>query len=340
LGLATTRLDRLVARVLSNPWLALGLLAGGIVSSVLIGAAIYGRGRGLGLDFNVFWRAGHTPLDHIYDANPFDPFIYPPPALFWVRPIGQLPFWPALLLWWAISLSAYGYAARSGTWLLFASPVVVQCLIFGQTSLLLAAVALMAARSTGAIRGALLGAVFSTKPQLVILAPLVLLSRKDWAGLSGLVAIGVFELAASVIVFGVDAWIDWFNALEPFKRTVEGQDLWGVMITPYAYAMRLGISPWPFFAAGGLFAVVAAVRSKRTDLVELTCVTSLLATPYAVANDLAVVLPFALARLLGGGTAGKPSAALIYASAFPPIALAVGALQQTGQRLRGVKPTS
>jgi hypothetical protein len=334
LGLAI-KVDRLVARVLRNPWLALGLIAGGIVSSVLIGAAVYGRGRGLGLDFNVFWRAGHTPLDHIYDANPFDPFIYPPPSLFWVRPIGQLPFWPALLLWWTLSLSAYGYAARSGTWLLFASPVVVQCLIFGQTSLLLASIVLMAARSTGAARGALLGAIFSTKPQLVILAPLVLFARKDWAGLAGLIAAGLFELAASVVVFGLGAWIDWFNALAPFKRTVEGQDLWGVMITPFAYAMRLGINPWPVFAAGGLFALLAAVRSKRTDPVELACMTSLLATPYAVANDLAPLLPFAMVRLLDVKAKGKPGAALIYASAFPPVALIIGVCQPTSHRLRG-----
>jgi hypothetical protein len=323
--------DQLIARILRNPWLALALIAGGIVSAVLIGAAIYGRGRGLGLDFNVFWRAGHTPLRHIYDANPFDPFIYPPPSLFWVRPIGQLPFWPALLLWWVLSLSAYGYAAQAKTWLLFASPVVVQCLIFGQTSLLLAAVALMAARNTGVARGALLGAIFSTKPQLVILAPLVLLARHDWKGLSGLIAVGLFEVAISVLVFGPSAWIDWANALEPFRRTVEGQDLWGVMITPFAYAMRLGINPWPIFAAGGLFAIFAAVRSKRSDPVELACMTSLLATPYAVANDLAPLLPFAMARLLKGPAKEKPWAALIYASAFPPIALIVGAWQFNAQ---------
>jgi len=302
---------------------------------VLIGAAIYGRGRGLGLDFNVFWRAGHTPLPHVYDANPFDPFIYPPPSLFWVRPIGQLPFWPALLLWWALSLSAYGYAARSNTWLLFASPVVIQCLIFGQTSLLLAAVALMAARCTGAARGALLGAIFSTKPQLVILAPLVLLARRDWAGLAGLVAAGIAELALSIVVFGTGAWLAWVNALVPFRRTVEGVDLWGVMITPFAYAMRLGINPWPVFGVGVLFALFTAVKSKRSDPVELACLTSLLATPYAVANDLAPLLPFAVNRLLAADAKGKPWAALIYASAFPPVALAAGALQFMTKRAKG-----
>lgn len=311
--------------ILDNPLLAIAVVCGVFTSLVLIGAAIYGRGHGLGLDFNVFWRAGHTPLGQIYAPNPFDPFIYPPPSLLWVLPIGQLPFWPALLLWWALSLSTYGYAARSNTWLLFASPIVIQCLIFGQTSLVLAAVALVAARREGWKRGALLGLVFSTKPQLVLLAPLVLVARKDWRGLGGLVAVGVAEVAISAILFGPHIWVDWFNALAPFRATVERNDLWGVMITPFAYAMRAGINPWPVFVIGVALALFTAVRSKG-DLVETACLTSLLATPYAVANDLAVLLPFAIARLTERDIIGKSWAVLIYTTALAPIALALGAI--------------
>lgn len=319
--------DRAVKRSLDDPLLAIAIVCGLFTSAVLIGAAIYGKGHGLGVDFNVFWRAGHTPLGQIYAPNPFDPFIYPPPSLLWVIPIGQLPFWPALLLWWGLSLSTYGYAVRSSTWLLFASPIVIQCLIFGQTSLVLAAFALFAARQEGWKRGALLGLIFSTKPQLVILAPLVLLARRDWTGLLGLVAVGLAEVIVSAALFGPQMWLDWASAFPAFRETVANNDLWGVMVTPFAYAMRVGINPWPVFIAGASLAVIAAIRSKNSNPVELACLCSLLATPYAVANDLAVLLPFAICRLLDREATGKPWAAIIYSTAFPPVALAWGAIQ-------------
>ena len=227
-----------------RPWLAAAVLCGSLVSIGLVWAT--SRGGGIGLDFAVFWRAARTT--NVYSPNPFDPFVYPPTTLLWLKPLCWLSFWPAFILWSLVSLVAYMAAARK--WLLLGSPVVIQCLVFGQTSMILAAGILVAARSEGVVMGVILGLVFSLKPQLLVTAPLVLLLRRQWRSLSGFLIGAVVSVAFSVILFGPHVWLEWAGSIPAFRRVLESRDLWWVMITPYSVGMRLGVSPWPFLLMG------------------------------------------------------------------------------------------
>jgi hypothetical protein len=313
----------LPARMLRNPWLALAIVAGGVASLVLVAQIVYAQGGRLGTDFRVFWLAARAPLSTVYVPDPRAPFVYPPSALPWFKPLLLLAFWPSFIAWSIAGLTVYLLAARA-SWLLVISPVVVQCVVFGQTALLLGAVVLLAARKSGFIRGALIGAVFAIKPQLVALAPLVFALRRDWHDVIGFGAALTAMIALSLALFGPGMWVDWVHALPAFREVISHQRIWGLVVTPFSYAVQLGINPWPVFALCLVVATAAIWYSREREPVEIICLTSLLATPYAGGSDLAALLPFAFRRLIDAREPLKVWAALIYASGFTPIAVVLG----------------
>jgi hypothetical protein len=288
--------------------MVLALVCAAIVSAALVFATVYGHG--VAADFGALWRAART--DRPYAPDDFAPFAYPPPALLWIKPFGLLPFWPAAVLWSVLSLCCYVAVTRRP--LLAVSPAAVQCLLFGQTSMLVAALIL-----SPRMRGFLIGVAMTLKPQLLFLAPLVFAVRSDWRTLASMACGAALSVAASVLLFGVHSWTDWLGALPHFGNVVAERNLWWVTITPYGTAMRFGLNPWPFWAAGAAVALYAAVRS-RADPVFVSVLASLLASPYAVAHDLVALLPFCLAKLERDGN-HKPFAALVFSAAFAPLGL-------------------
>jgi hypothetical protein len=240
-----------------------------------------------------------------------------------LRGLALLPFWPAFVAWSIGGLILYWRAARTSP-LLLVSPVIAQCFIFGQTAILLGAVVNMAARAQPIMRGAMLGCVFAIKPQVVVFAPLVFTVRRDWRGLIGFTAAVGCLVLLSLISFGVGAWTNWIHALPAFRQTLSNRDLWGVVVTPFSYAVQLGINPWPVFAACVALALAGIWFAGTCDPVELICLSSLLASPYAGGSDIAPLLPFAFRRLAAAREPLKIWTAFIYAAAFTPIALLVG----------------
>jgi len=235
-----------------------------------------------------------------------------------------LPFWPAFILWSVTGVLIYKRAARASL-LLLISPVVAQCLAFGQTALLLGSAVNFASRRTAIARGALLGSVFALKPQLVVFAPVVLAFRRDWAGLIGFSAAIVGLVLFSLATVRIGAWFSWIHALPAFRQTIADYQLWGVVVTPYSYAVQLGINPVPVLAACFALALAGVwFAPKDSDPVELICLTSLLVTPYAGGSDLAILLPFAFRRLIDNREPLKIWTALTYISALSPIANLIG----------------
>jgi hypothetical protein len=234
-----------------------------------------------------------------------------------------MPFWPAFIVWSITGLGAFFLSSRA-SWLVLVSPVVAQCLVFGQTALLLAAILMAAAKTKGLARGALVGIVFVIKPQLVVLAPLVFVVRLDWRGALGFAAASISLVVLSVALFGVDLWREWFQAVVGFRNTLSQQDLWGVVVTPFSYAVQLGLNPWPIFAISFALAVAAICIVRTGNPIELICLTCFLASPYAGGSDLATVLPFAFRRLTDPKEPLKIWAALIYSAALVPVATALG----------------
>jgi hypothetical protein len=302
--------------------LLFAIVASVIVAVGVIGVAIFAGG--FALDFRVFWRAARGPIDSIYRPDHWLPFVYPPTAIPWLKPLALLSFWPAFAVWSALSLACFFFAARSKAWwLMLLSPALIECVAFGQTSLFVGAILLLACSRRGWQMGALLAIALSLKPQMLVMAPLVLLVRRDWPALAGATINGLALLLFVSALYGAGIWLDWVHSLGGFAKVVDARNLYWALVTPYGFAAWLHLPPTPFWIAGALLAVGAVVRSANDwdELAMPIAVTSILAVPYAVPHDLVAALPWCARMLLSRDRDWKQApAALIFSAALVPVA--------------------
>jgi hypothetical protein len=249
-------------------------------------------------------------VSEIYRPDPFGPFVYPP-AIAWLKPLAMFPFWTAFGLWTAVSVLCFWRAAKST--LVFISPAVVQCLVYGQTSLILASLLLV--WSQGLAMGVMFGLVCSIKPQIAFLAPIVFVVRRDFVALLGF---GLALLTALLITtgwLGLGIWRNWIEAMPAFRDVIVNRNLFWVFITPGGMARSLGLPFIPAWLLGVAVALLAVFRSRPSDDRILIVGSSLLAAPYAAGQDMAALIPFALAA------ATRPIPALTFAGLPPPVLL-------------------
>ena len=187
----------------------------------------------------------------------FHPFLYPPTFLLLLVPFAVLPFAAACLLFLAASFAALvaaiwrvvgpGYRR----WLHLASLALAPAVWFnvgsGQNAFLTSALlvggfGLLARRPL--VAGVLLG-LATYKPQLWLLAPVVLVAARQWRALAtALLTAGVMVLA-SLAAFGIEpwrAWISWFIAAPPeiYQTWLQAGRLHGQSI--YTDLVLIGVS--------------------------------------------------------------------------------------------------
>jgi len=278
----------------------------------------------LGYDFSVFWSAARVALEHnaaaVFSAQwmqpmeeslrhqiGYSPWPYPPTFLLAVVLFGLLPFGSALVLYFALGLSAYGaMLARISrsldrAWLpwLAAFPGMPVALGLGQNSLLTvsAAGAALALLETKAGLAGMCIAILVIKPQFGVLFPLALVCSRQWralvvAGLCTLVFAG-----GSVAAFGVDAWRAFAAYLPEFSRiAVEqgGREMWLGMPTVFAISRSLGLPVSVAYVVHGLVAAPAVmvmaflwIKRARFELRATAFVAAtLLMQPYVMFYDL------------------------------------------------------
>jgi len=150
-----------------------------------------------------------------------------------------------------------------------AFPAVLVCLLYGQNSLLSAALfggaAVSLSRSPG-LAGILLGCL-AYKPQLAILVPLALASAGRWRAFLAATATAVGLTVLSSVIFGVKAWVA-FIAILPAAGSwnASGATGFGKYVSPYAAIRLLGGSETGAWTAQGisiLLAVTALVVTTR-----------------------------------------------------------------------------
>jgi hypothetical protein len=137
--------------------------------------------------------------------------------------------------------------------------------------------------------------IASIKPQFVVMAPLMLLVSRDIRALLASAASFLLIVAASVIIFGQSAWIDWYHSLSNFHAVLDKDNVLGVAITPAAAAEHVMLPPLPFLIAGMAIGAWLVVRCRRLGPLETSAAiatASLLAAPYALTYDLVAVAPF------------------------------------------------
>lgn len=272
-----------------------------------------------GADWAPLWVGGHlswTSASLAYDVDLVSslqapmmgtttdrPFVYPPSALLPFALFAALPFTASFLLFAALSALLFERAARpfqSKPILLLAAPPVVLAIMAGQPTILVVALILLGLARLDTNQG--WAGVFwamaaMIKPPLLLLAPLALIAGGYWRAIAMACATASTIGAISVVVFGPDAWLAWIGALPTFNALVGGfEPLLRNALTPYAMAVRMGLSPniVPFF--GALFALpVAWLTFARTQDLAIRLVAllggALLISPYAMNYELSAFAP-------------------------------------------------
>ena len=279
------------------------------------------HGEHLGRDFVQFWSyarlaaAGkpaaayvlhpHQTIDHV--------FAYPPIVMLLCRPLADLSYAPAVLVWGGLGFALFTFTlSRLVGWEMAAfaavgTPSAAFNIFLQQTGyytavLLGGGLLLLERRPT--VAGIVLGMLWC-KPQLGILLLPALIAGRYWRTLvaAGLTAFGL--TAASVIFYGFDAWIGFFDHMPLLSRWIASTaPPWWWMPTVFSMMRLIGASIPFAYTFQGLSAISAAIAVailwrgdgpigvKSAGLV----IATFLATSYAWAYD-ALALTFAAAWL-------------------------------------------
>lgn len=288
----------------------------------------------LATDFRVFWLAASAPLDQLY-APATSPFVNPPTALLWLKPLALFPVGAGFVVWTGLSFGLFYLAAvrlfsRTAALLALISPIAFKAAMLGQTTLILSAVTLIAFRSLGMAGGIALGVVASIKPQLLLLAPLAFIIRSDWRTLAGMAVGGAGSLLLQLVLFGPSLWADWLQAMPAFQHELVRQNVLQHSVSPAGYAIWHGLKPLPFLALGIALGVAAvAFTAKKLEqgwLAGLVVGSSAIAAPYSLPHDLVILAPIAAIVVLGPLRIASLPAMLIYIGSALPFVLSAVAL--------------
>jgi hypothetical protein len=272
------------------------------------------------IDFSNFWLAASMTLDgkSVYDAPGFMaagkevfgfkvfPWLYPPTFLLILLPFAFLPYFTALMVWLAATMTGYLWAMRriaphpSTIWLALSFPGAFENFRHGQNGFLSVALiggGLVLLESSPIIAGILLGLVIY-KPHLIILIVVALAAGRRWkVMLAGAVSATAFALT-SMLVLGWPTWRAFFqNFPSTMKLLEEGALPLNKMVTVFSALCSAGAGFQVALGVHGaiMLSVVATVfwvwRQERPFAVRASILVLgiLLFTPYAFSYDLCIL---------------------------------------------------
>jgi hypothetical protein len=329
-----------------------GLLAAAIMMVMwpTAGTLTNASGFQAGHDFVAFYAAGrfvaHGVARAAYDADRMRatiqailgtpaagiPWSYPPGMFLLVGPLGWLPPLAALVAWYAL-LGASAVAAVwvvTGSWRLavlapVAPPTIVD-LVSGQTGTVVAALFATIVAFWGRnprLAGVALGCL-ACKPHLAIAPAALALCLGAWRVLAAAAATVALLTAASLTMFGAEAWPAWLAAIaRQADHVVAHRIPLERMLSTFALAYRLTdaarlASALHALAALGALAAMLHLWRRTTDLATRAlalALAALVVPPYAFHYDAAVLL-VPIAAL----AAGRVTAAAFTPAAFTPAA--------------------
>jgi arabinofuranan 3-O-arabinosyltransferase len=243
---------------------------------------------------------------------------YPPHYLFMIAPFGLFSPEISLIVFLIASFGMYVFAARTAApnldlkLILLGTSGFVLTNIWGTqngmltSSFLLGAVAL---RNRAPFIAGLLISCYTVKPQLGLLIPFILLFERRWTIIAGAIAGTLILIAASVLVFGIDAWMNYFGATsaEQMKVLTEWEGIFEYMMpTAYSGARLFGLSLVASVGVQAIFSIaaillvlkVAADKTIPTSLrLALYALCAVMFTPYAFNYDLGVTTLLSLAAI-------------------------------------------
>lgn len=277
-------------------------------------------------DFSVFWPAGHLAREHAYTVlytpelfvkaasamllpgSRLETFFYPPTMLLPLAAISHLPFEWAYFVWtFGMALLAVAVLRLARLpWLVILaavlSPAALLSMKLGQVAVLgdaLLVMGLILSAERPRLSGGAM-ALLVCKPQIGILAPVVLVAQRNWLGLAAYTAVVGLLLALVTGIFGPGIWgvyltlghLGSARVLElPFQPL--SNEGWGVSVfwmlrslhasVQGAFAAQTAAS---LAAVGGVFWLWARKEVSRAALVEMSVFLSLLATPFGYSGEM------------------------------------------------------
>ncbi|WP_375204472.1 glycosyltransferase family 87 protein [Hyphococcus sp.] len=306
-----------------------------IVGAVITPGLVVSETGVIGGDFLAFYTAGDFALNGnalaAYDFAAFDASLkeraplealgmmwqYPPTMFFIAAPFALLPYKASYLLWCAMGWGALLWSLRAlqfrghAFWLMGFSVLCVNVVDNGQISLVTAALLFLSVydpKRRWLVAGAAAG-LLTIKPQLGLLLPLAFMAAGAWRTIAVAAATAMLFHMPSVLVFGFEGWGEFLEAAARLNADVVGPGLHTPpqgMTTLFGQLRALGAPAAPAVAAQyglavAIMIVVGLVWRRSEDALgkaALLCAGAVLASPYAYAYEMAVlILPAAyLAR--------------------------------------------
>lgn len=280
------------------------------------------RGKVFGNDFIAVWSAARLavsgPAAVAYDwptlqavelatvpALPYlvVPWVYPPPALLMVLPLGFLSYPAALAVFLVATTALWAALVRAvlpdpRAWIVAAAtPAGMITVMIGQNSFLtvgLAGFGLLWLERRPILAGVLIG-MLVMKPHLALLFPVALVAAGRWRTIIAAAATAAGLTAASLAVFGWDTFAAFVDHMPATRLMIDsGAVSWGLVPTPYVFALSLQAPIAAATALQGLTALVALVcvwRAWRSEVpfeakAAILAAGSLLASPYLSYYDM------------------------------------------------------
>jgi arabinofuranan 3-O-arabinosyltransferase len=243
------------------------------------------------------------------DPNVYMGWHYPPPFLAVAALLATLPYAAAFIVWLAATLPLYLVTIRAIVgdkigWLIAgAFPGLMPNVIPGQNGLLTAALiggTLVLLERHPLLAGVCLG-LLTYKPQFGVLFPLVLLAGGHWKTIGAAAATAVVLVLASLALFGVTPWVEFFHWMPLTSQALFSQNShteWHKFQSLLALTRMLGGGATLAWTLQAALAVVTATvlwvmwRNRRVAYELKAAATAtgvLLATPYVYLYDLAVL---------------------------------------------------
>ena len=289
---------------------------------------VYAAGRmvGEGRPAAVYdWPAHGAVESAVLPHEGYYGWHYPPMFLALAAPLARLTYTGALGLYLAVTFALYIVAAavavgdrlppalrREALLLAAVMPAALVNLGHGQNgfltaALLTASLALLDRRPV--LAGVLIG-LLAYKPQFGLLIPIALLADRQWRTIAAAAITVLLTAGASLLAFGVDAWVAFAGSLK-LTRTIileEGATGWEKIVSLFSAARAFGAPltlayAVQFAGTAAAAVVVALVWAGKANTQRKGAVLALalpLATPYVLDYDLTILLPAVLSLALVG----------------------------------------
>ena len=233
-------------------------------------------------------------------------YSYPPVTLLYTWLFAPMPYWAALVAWLGGTGALFVAAARPylrgaglPAWLALVAPASIINIWAGHYGFLVGALWLVAWRilpRRPALAGVLIG-LMVVKPHLAILAPVVLLWRREWVAIAAAAATTALLVGLSALLFGTSLWVTYLTDTAMMQvAMVDNAGAFFISMMPTAMP-AMAVLGVPLTVAGIVQAVVAVaavallLRKLPKDSAEAglaTAVATFLVLPYGFSYDMTV----------------------------------------------------